>query len=193
VDVDEELDPEELFAQEMDDDGLPETAPLRALSPAREPVMSPLPRDLPSMLIQLSVVARGAYLEGADILRATHELGLVPSRMNIFHRVDARSNEVIYSMASMIEPGTFPMDDLSDFATPGMTIFLQLPCAIDSLAAYDDLLKTARRLSELLNAELQDQSHNVLTRQSIEYQRSEIQEHCRQVQLALRRRQHKRR
>lgn len=192
VDVDDELDPDALFDEELDNGSLPEVPPLRASTPLREPLMSPLPRDIPTMLIQLSIVARGAYLEGADILSATHELGLVASRMRIFHRVEAKTNEVIYSMASMIEPGTFPMDDMSDFATPGMTLFLQLPCAIDSLAAYDDLLNTARRLGELLNGELQDQSHNILTRQSIEYQRSEIQEHCRQVQLAMRRQQKRR-
>jgi cell division protein ZipA len=192
VDIEDELDPDQLFDEELQDGELPETAPLRAPQPLRQPLMSPLPKDIPNMLVQLSVVARGAYIEGAEILRATHELGLVASRLRIFHRVDARTNEVIFSMASMIEPGTFPMDDMSDFATPGMTLFLQLPCAIDSLAAYDDLLKTAERLGELLNAELQDQNHNLLRRQSIEYQRSEIQEHCRQVQLAKRRRDQRR-
>lgn len=192
VDIEDELDPDQLFDEELQDGELPETAPLRVPQPPRQPLMSPLPKDIPNMLVQLSVVARGAYIEGADILHAARELGLVASRLRIFHRVDARTNEVIFSMASMIEPGTFPMDDMSDFATPGMTLFLQLPCAIDSLAAYDDLLKTGERLGELLNAELQDQNHNLLRRQSIEYQRSEIQEHCRQVQLAKRRRDQRR-
>lgn len=156
---------------------------------ADEPILAPLPKDLPAKLLQISIVARGAFLEGEDILDAAEELGLRASRLRILHRVDPATNEVVYSVASMIEPGTFPLHDMGDFATPGVTLFLQLPCSIDGSAAFEDMLSTAERLAERLHAELQDQHHNLMTRQTIEHSRGEVQEHGRQVQLALRRRQ----
>jgi cell division protein ZipA len=176
---------------EADEDALEATAyapSASILPPDDEPILAPLPKDLPSKLVQLSVVARGAYMEGTEILDVVRELGLQTSRLHVFHRVDPNSNEVVYSIASMVEPGTFPVEDMSDFATPGVTLFMQLPCSLDGPTAFDDLLYTAKRLAESLNGELQDQRHSVLSRQSIEHTRSEIQEHSRQVQLALRRR-----
>jgi cell division protein ZipA len=47
------------------------------------------------------------------------------------------------------------------------------------------MLFTAERLAALLDGELQDESHSVLSKQTIEHMRGKILEHRRQVQLAL--------
>lgn len=168
----------------------PLAAPSRAsIEPAEvEPILAPLPKDLPHKLVQISLVARGAFLEGTEILDAVRALKLTASRMQAFHRVDPSNNEIIYSVASMVEPGTFPLQDMSDFASPGLTFFMQLPCSVHGPEAFDEMLATAQRMAELLNAEMQDQSHRLLSRQAIEHIRSEVQEHARQVRLALSRR-----
>ena len=46
------------------------------------------------------------------------------------------------------------------------------------------MLFTAERVSAVLDGELQDETHSVLTKQTIEHIRGEIMEHRRKVQLA---------
>ncbi len=183
---------DDLHPETEEEDALEPVAPPShaSIEPvAEDPVLPPLPRELPHLLVQVSLVSRGAFLEGAELLEAVAKLDLKPSSMQVFHRVEASSNEVVYSMASMVEPGTFPLRDMSDFATPGVSFFMQLPGPVDGPKAFEELIETCQRMAEMLNAELQDQNHNLLSLQSIEHSRSEVQEHARQVQLAIRRRE----
>ncbi len=91
-------------------------------------------------------------------------------------------------MASLVEPGTFPVKAMDEFDTPGLALFTQLPGPGDSLAIFSDMLFTAQRLAALLNGELQDETHSALTKQTVEHIRSQILEHRRLVQLARSRR-----
>jgi cell division protein ZipA len=203
------LDPQAVLALDEEDPTpvMPKTseAEVATTTPARrqepkqervassdEPVMTPLPKDLPNLLVQISLVARGAYLEGENILAAMEAHKLKSSKLQVFHRVDG-GNQVVYTLASMVEPGTFPMEKMADFATPGITLFMQLPGPLEAMAAFQDMLATAQALAEDLNAELQDQGHNLLRPQAIEHLRSEIQEHSRQLKLAQVRQQQARR
>jgi cell division protein ZipA len=181
-----DLQPEPEEPEPLEPQAAPASASIEPV--AEEPILAPLAKDLPQLLVQISLVARGAFLEGTEILDAARALDLKPSRRQVFHRVDPACNEVVYSMASMVEPGTFPLHDMSDFATPGVTFFMQLPCSLEGTKAFQDLLDTAHSMADLLNAELQDENHNLLSRQAMEHNRSQVQEHARQVQLALKRR-----
>ena len=55
---------------------------------------------------------------------------------------------------------------------------------MDGLATLSDMLFSAERIAALLDGELQDETHSVLSKQTIEHMRSQILEHRRQVQLA---------
>ncbi len=164
-------------------DGLRQEPKAAPASSSDEPEMPSLPKELPNMLVQISLVARGAYLEGDRILSALDAQGLKLGKLQIYHRVDT-TNRVIYSLASMVEPGIFPTKDMADFATPGITLFMQLPGPKEGLEAFQDMLDTATALAKELNAELQDPEHNLLRPQAIEHLRSQIQEHSRQLKLA---------
>ncbi|TVO79017.1 cell division protein ZipA [Sedimenticola selenatireducens] len=142
---------------------------------------------LPGLILQINVVASKGDFSGEDILRVTRDVELRHGDMNIFHRYasDDPKSRVVFSMASLVEPGIFPLDKMSEFSTPGLVLFGQLPGPKDGLAAFSDMLFTAERLASLLNGELQDESHSVLSKQTIEHMRGRILEHRRQVQLAL--------
>jgi cell division protein ZipA len=73
---------------------------------------------------------------------------------------------------------------MEGFSTPGLTLFAQLPGPGDSLAIFSDMLFTAQRLAAKLDAEMQDETHSALTKQTVEHIRSQIMEHRRLVQLA---------
>jgi cell division protein ZipA len=142
--------------------------------------------DLPTKIIQLTIVPHGDMFYGDDIQSVAYEVGLEPGEMGIFHHFgdDPEKQQPVYSMASMVEPGTFPLDDMDSFSTPGLTVFSQLPGSKDGLTIFTDMLYTAEQLANLLDGELRDATHSALTKQTIGHMREDIQEYHRQLQLA---------
>lgn len=109
------------------------------------------------------------------------------SELAIYQRLASDgSKEVLYGLASMVEPGVFPLKSMQEFSTPGLTLFTQLPGPGDGLMIFSDMLYTAERLSAMLQGDLQDDTHSALTKQTIEHLRERIMEHKRQIQLARR-------
>jgi cell division protein ZipA len=156
------------------------------------PVLEKPPADLPGMLVQINIVARKGRIDGSGLAELVSDLDLRPGEMNIFHRVEKDGNRVVFSLANLVEPGDFPLNRMDEFSTPGVTLFTLFPGPVDSMVAYDDMLLTAKRIASAVGAELQDETHSVLSKQNIEHTRSQIQEHRRQVRLALVRRGKKR-
>jgi len=148
---------------------------------------SPLAGNAESKVIAINLVSRRTGFNGEDILHAAADAGLEPGEMDIFHYHNERQGQrkaALFCMASMVEPGLFPLDKMDEFITPGLTMFLQISGAQGGLALYDEMLIAAEKLAACLDAELQDERHCVLTRQAIEYQREEIIEYQRQQMLA---------
>jgi cell division protein ZipA len=140
--------------------------------------------DVERKLIVLHVVSRGAPLSGSAIARACAAVQLRHGEMSIYHFHDGANGKVLFSMASMVEPGRFPIDEMGNFTTPGLTLFTQLPGARDGLEIFQTMLKVARELASQLQAELQDDGHNRLTGQMEKHLSESIIEHRRRVQLA---------
>ena len=145
------------------------------------------PVDVPDLIIQINVRAKKAHFDGPAIEKAMQETGMVLSDMSIYQRLASDgSHKVLYSLASMVEPGVFPAKAMADFSTPGLTLFTQLPGPGDSMMIFSDMLYTAERLAAMLVGDLQDDTHSALTKQTIEHLRERIMEHKRQIQLARR-------
>ena len=140
--------------------------------------------DVARKIIVINVKALDGALAGTAIEGACREVGLVHGEMSIYHRHDGGSDRVLFSMASMVEPGIFPIDDMAAFTTPGLSLFTQLPGVRDGIEIYNDMLAVGGRLATLLHAELQDERHNKLTRQMQEHTRESIIEHRHKVRLA---------
>ncbi|MCB1875423.1 MAG: cell division protein ZipA [Chromatiales bacterium] len=156
----------------------------------REPEPPPVAPDLRDVVepkfMQISVVGnRGRRFNGADLYRAAAGVGLVYGEMNIFHRTSSVHGRPMFSMANLVEPGTFPPPGESDFQTPGLTFFLSLPGTEEGLDTFADMIESARRIANDLGGEMQDQSHSTLTRQTVEHMRTEILEHIRQTRLKM--------
>lgn len=143
--------------------------------------------EVPRKIIQIQVISRGLPFDMHDIKRVTAEVDMQYGDMQIYHRENERG-QVLFSMATLVEPGTFPTDEDAEFKTPGVLLFTQLPGVQDGLSIYSDMLFTAERLAAVLKADLKDETHSVLTRQTIEHTRDSILEHRRQIQLIRSRR-----
>lgn len=145
-------------------------------------------QDLPRLVVQINLVTREEEYSGEAIRGAASEVGLEAGEMDIYHRHDAvQKDQALFSMASMVEPGQFPFDQMETFRTPGLILFTQLPGIRDGLVIYSDMLFTAQRLLAILGGVLQDETHSGLSKQTIEHTRESIVEHRRKVQLARKR------
>ena len=84
----------------------------------------------------------------------------------------------------MIKPGSFDMASIQSLETPAIAFFLTLPAPIPALDAWETMLPTADRMSELLNGVLLDESRNALGRQRIAHLRDELRAYDRQHEVA---------
>ncbi len=138
--------------------------------------------EVPRLILQIVVMSKGEPFDLEQVREAAKSADMRYGAMNIFHRENERG-QVLFSLANVLEPGTFPENADPDFFTPGLVLFTQLPGVQDGMAIYSDMLFTAERLVALLDGELRDEARNPLTRQAIEHTRDQILEHRRKIQL----------
>ena len=134
-------------------------------------------------IVSLYVAARaGQSLRGEDIVVAAEKTGLTFGHMNVFHRLVENHPErgPIFSMANIMQPGSFDMATIRELETPAIAFFLTLPAPITALEAWEKLLPNVERMAELLNGVVLDDSRNTLGRQRIQHIREELRGYDRQ-------------
>ena len=132
-------------------------------------------------VIVMNVMSRSTGFHGAELLESLLECGMRFGSMNIFHhyRDDKGDGPVLYSMANIVKPGTFDLNNMDSFRTPGVSFFLQLPMENEKLSAIDafeKMLHTAKTLVDRLDGELRDENRSVMTKQTIEHCRQRIRD-----------------
>lgn len=131
----------------------------------------------PDKIVTIYVQRRsGRRINGSELLDAAIKAGLDFGEMNIFHRLHEGVNEPVFSMANLTAPGHFDPSSWNVFDTPGVTFFTTLPAPVSALDAWDAMLATARRMAELLEAEVLDDARCLVTRQRIAQMREEMRE-----------------
>ena len=129
--------------------GQPRTAPEITAPPAA-------PADkLPERLVGLYIAEHeGTNILGPKIHAALADRGLRFGSKKIYHRYEGEAP--VFSVASLVKPGALDPAEAEGFATPGLSVFMVLPGPRQPLAAFQDMLDTARGLARALNAELYD-------------------------------------
>jgi len=121
----------------------------------------------PEKIITLFLLARDNHvISGADLLQAALKTGMKLGDMNIFHRTAEGADQAVFSLANAVKPGCFDKDGWNTFETAGVALFMTLPGPMLALDAWDVMLASARRMAEILNAEIQDGDHTPFTRQT---------------------------
>lgn len=115
---------------------------------------------------------------GNDLLQILMACDVRYGKMNIFHRYENAdgSGEIQFSVANLVEPGNFDLDEIEGFTTPGVVFFMHLPGPADSMKAYEAMVETARCLVKNLDGELRDQTHSVATKQTLEHYKQRIRD-----------------
>ncbi|MBL4941415.1 MAG: cell division protein ZipA [Colwellia sp.] len=140
----------------------------------------------PQIVILSVVMPENHQMSGAALLPSLLTLGLKYGEMNIFHRHqdNAGNGAVTFSLANMLNPGSFELDTMETFVTQGVSLFMTLPNANDPFAAFEQMLAAAKQLAQEFNAQLLDDKRNLLTKQTEQHYVSKIREFDRQHRLA---------
>ena len=149
----------------------------RARSAPDEPVR--LPRAIDPEVFMVNVVSRDSNgFRGEDILHILLACDLRFGDMNFFHRheQEAGRGPIQFSVANMVQPGVFDIDNMDDFTTPGLVFFLSLPGPEDMIQAFDYMLETAQAVSRNLGGDVLDETRSVITRQTLEHARQQIRD-----------------
>jgi cell division protein ZipA len=154
--------------------------------PAPEAVAEPPKRRAPAgpppdRIVTLFLLARDNHvISGAELLQATVSTGLEFGDMNIFHRMADGEEKPVFSLANAAKPGHFERDEWNTFETSGVVLFMTLPGPMHALDAWDAMLAAARRIGDILFADLLDDQRNPFTRQREAQIREEMREYDRQ-------------
>lgn len=127
-------------------------------------------------IITLRLIARGDDLfNGEQVVLALRGLGLRHGKFGIFHRVEGTDDEsIVFSVASLVEPGTFDLSNIRQQELPGVSMFMVLPGPKDGAEAFDEMMETARALADSLNGELLDEAGSTMSIQRERFLREEI-------------------
>jgi len=126
-------------------------------------------------IIALRLAAGPQRLKGADLKSALEAENLQHGKYDVFHRLDTHG-AAIFSVASMVEPGTFNLEKMPQESFPGVTLFTQLPAPVAGMLAFNELIACSKRLHAALGGTLQDERGVPLTVHRIERIRQEIRE-----------------
>lgn len=140
-----------------------------------------------SLLLTLTVMAKeGQRFPGEELRSLLEALKLRHGDMGIFHYRPAGKPmraPPIFSVASVVKPGSFDMQEMAHISIPGVAIFLQLPGPDEPSAAFEEMLRTARKLAEGLGGVVCDETRSTLTGQAINHLRERIAEFSRKQRL----------
>jgi len=138
-----------------------------------------LPRDIDPEVFMLNVVSRNPDgFSGEDILHILLACDLRFGDMNFFHRheFEAGRGAIQFSVANMMQPGVFDIDNMTQFNTPGLVFFLTLPGPDDMMKAFDYMLETAQAVARNLAGDVLDETRSVVTKQTLEHCRQQIRD-----------------
>lgn len=140
-----------------------------------------------SEMVVISVLSREPEgFDGGKLLELMMVCGLRYSReMGVFHRFETESSDsaLQFSMVNVLKPGTFPIEEMDEFVTPGITLLMPLPGAVNSSAAFEAMVETAMVLVRHMGGELKDENRSVMTAQTIEFARQRVHEFERRHRL----------
>ncbi|WP_420426824.1 cell division protein ZipA C-terminal FtsZ-binding domain-containing protein [Algiphilus sp.] len=126
-------------------------------------------------IVSLFVLQReGQPIPGTTIHRQLHALGLEPGERLTYER---RVGGVTwFHVANMRKPGVLDPGEADQFETPGLSLFALLNSADDPVVAFDDLVETAQRLAQSLDAVVLDGQRRPLESSGITELREDVRD-----------------
>ncbi|KZN52640.1 cell division protein ZipA [Pseudoalteromonas luteoviolacea] len=139
-----------------------ESQPAEQQDNAHSEQSAPEPQDFIILHIQMP---EGLTMAGSKLLPSVLSLGFKYSEEGFFNRhLESSGNgPVLFRLVNMYNPGTFDIDNMEQFSTAGVSLFMTLPCEGDSMAAFNMLHGAAKKLSDEFGAQVLDSHREPLT------------------------------
>ena len=128
-------------------------------------------------VIVLNLMAKaGEVFGGVELEKALLSCGFRFGDMDIYHRYEQHVGRgpLLFSIANVMEPGTFDPENLEAFTTPGVCMFMKLPGPKRTVHSFELMVECGRKIVTLLGGELKDEHHSVMTQQTIEHYRQRV-------------------
>ena len=93
-----------------------------------------------------------------DILETLLACDLRFGDMDFFHRHERASGRgaIEFSVANMMKPGVFDIDNMEPLQTRGLMFFVTLPGPADMLKAFDYMYETVKVVAKAIDEDIQD-------------------------------------
>ncbi|WP_338364729.1 cell division protein ZipA [uncultured Pseudoalteromonas sp.] len=123
------------------------------------------PAEVSDFVIVHIQMPEGLTMQGSKLLPAVNTLGFKYSEEGFFNRhIDpAGQGPVLFRLVNMYNPGTFDIDNMEQFSTAGVSLFMTLPCEGDGLAAFNMLHSAAKKIADEFGAQLLDAEREEMT------------------------------
>ncbi len=136
-------------------------------------------------IVTVNVMApKGQVFFGDDLKRVFDAHHYEFGKMSIYHC--RHDDSKVFSVANVVQPGSFDEATMDTFETPGITLFMRLPVALDADVAFDFLMREATELAEELRGVLKDEDRSTLSKQTIQHMREDIQQYVFRQKSAMR-------
>lgn len=146
--------------------------------PAAPAVVEPSPPKLSekSMVVTVRIMPQpGTQFPAEQLILALRAAHLQHGRYGIFHCLaEDDASRIRYSVASLVEPGSFDLSKLKESEYKGISVFMVLPAPEDGVRLFDDMLQTARTVAKEIDGHLLDEQGGALSVQRERYMREEV-------------------
>lgn len=107
----------------------------------------------------------GLTMHGSSLLPLLLTLGFKYSDEGFFnrHQDSSGTGPVLFRLVNMFNPGTFDIDNMEQFSTAGISLFMTLPCEGENLPAFNMLHSAAKKIADEFGAEIFDHKRELLT------------------------------
>lgn len=138
-----------------------------------------------STVIAIHVMARPQRaFNGDNISQVLSQAGLHYGDLKVFHRYaehNEQQGQIIFSVASAVNPGTLPVHLGQQFSCPGLTFFLDFAKQKNAVTMFQLMLNTARGIAQSLDGELRDEQRKTWSLTAEQSIRRRIQQYFMQA------------
>lgn len=139
---------------------------------------APQPAEPMDVLVLNVIAGDNQELGGAILLPTLLTLGLKFGDMDIFHRHEKATGkgDILFSLVNMVKPGTFDIDNMEQFSTTGISLFMTIPHQHGNMETFNMMLNAAAKIAEAFDGQVLDGDRSTLTKQSTQHYVQRIRE-----------------